>query len=62
VYALHVDALVASPTIQAFVGISMSQMAFGVLAWEACQTWVSRMVFAICWCVCVVHVDAMLKS
>ena len=30
----------------------MSQLLFGVLAWDACETWVSRMVFAICWCVC----------
>ena len=42
----------ANLKIQAFVGIGMSQMVFGDLAWDACETWVSRMVFAICWCVC----------
>ena len=51
VYALHVDALVASLKKQAFVGVWMSQMVF-VLAWDACETWVSRTVFAKCWCVC----------
>ena len=30
----------------------MSQLVFGVLAWDACETWVSRMVFVICLCVC----------
>ena len=48
-YALHVDALVASLKVQAVVGIQMSQMVVGVLAWDACETWVSQMVFAICW-------------
>ena len=54
-YALHADALMASLKIQAAVGTWTSQMDFCVRVLDACQTWVSRMVFAICWRVCSSH-------